>query len=103
MSLLITLFTRQTWNNGTRVRGILHVLRQLFLFLFLSKYQQAKVQLINALNAVKYLKRQLRASEERASALYLRYAIESDLNRRLNQLTQQKLKEEKERLQKDQG
>ena len=63
------------------------------------KYKQARSQLLNALKTIKDLKKQLSYSEEQVTSLYLRYTIESDLNRRLKQ-SQTKLEEEKERLEK---
>ena len=44
-----------------------------------------KSQLEQSLQTVKTLQRNLKLSEDNASSLYRRYAIESDLNKRLQQ------------------
>ncbi|CAB3983071.1 Hypothetical predicted protein [Paramuricea clavata] len=50
---------------------------------YIRRYEDIKSQLEKSLRTVKILQRQLKISEDNASSLYRRYAIESDLNKRL--------------------
>ena len=56
-----------------------------YCFYSFRKYEDIKCQLEKSLQTVKNLQRQLKLSEDNAASLYRRYAIESDLNKRLKQ------------------
>ena len=60
-------------------------------------YLQVKSQLEKSLRSIKDLQRRLSLSEENVSSLYLRYAIETDLNHRLRK-SQKLLREENEKI-----